>query len=168
MADIRELLPVSASIKSWKELNPDLTASMKLERMGAFLALLLITLVATFNIMGTISRSAIERMNDISVLKAMGATNNLIFRVFLWEGALVGVIGVVLGLIIGLVCCWVIGETNIIQLPDVYSFHEKIPVRVLIPEVVLVGFIALLLSIGSGILPAMKAARLDPVKGLDS
>ncbi|MCK5063670.1 MAG: ABC transporter permease [Candidatus Fermentibacteraceae bacterium] len=168
VADIRELLPVSASIKSWKELNPDLTASMKLERMGAFLALLLITLVATFNIMGTISRSAIERMSDISVLKAMGATNNLIFRVFLWEGALVGVIGVVLGLIIGLVCCWVIGETNIIQLPDVYSFHEKIPVRVLIPEVVLVGFIALLLSIGSGILPAMKAARLDPVKGLDS
>ncbi|MCK4672011.1 MAG: ABC transporter permease, partial [Candidatus Aegiribacteria sp.] len=166
--DIREILPASISIKTWKELNPDLTASMKLERMGAFLALLLITLVATFNIIGTISRSAIERMSDISVLKAMGATDSLIFRIFLWEGALVGVIGVFLGLMIGLACCWVIGETNIIQLPDVYSFHENIPVSISIPEVVLVGFIAFLLSIGSGVLPAMKAARLDPVKGLES
>ena len=60
------LLPAGTSVKTWKELNPDLAASMKLERMGAFLALLLITLVATFNIMGTISRSAIERRHRIS------------------------------------------------------------------------------------------------------
>lgn len=164
---IRYLLPESLSVKTWKEQNPDLTASMKLERMGAFLALLLITLVATFNIMGTISRSAIERRKDISVLKAMGSTDMLIFRIFLWEGTIVGVIGIFFGLLIGLAGCWLIGTTDIIQLPDVYSFHENIPIKVSIPQVVTVGFIAFLLSVGSGVLPAMKAAHLDPVRGLE-
>lgn len=162
------LLPEGVSIRTWKELNPDLTASMKLERMGAFLALLLITLVATFNIMGTISRSAIERRKDISVMKAMGARNRLIFRIFLWEGIMVGIAGVVLGFALGLGGCWLLGNTDIVQLPDVYSFHENIPVRIALSQVLVVGFLAFLLSLASGVLPAMKAAALDPVKGLQS
>jgi lipoprotein-releasing system permease protein len=162
------LLPDGVSIKTWKELNPDLTASMKLERMGAFLALLLITIVATFNIMGTIARSAIERRKDISVIKAMGGNNSLVFSIFLWEGIIVGAAGIALGFIVGLAGCWIIGDTNLIQLPDVYSFHENIPVRISIPRTALVGMLAFILSLASGILPAMKAAGLDPVKGLES
>lgn len=161
------LLTEGMSIKTWKELNPDLTASMKLERMGAFLALLLITLVATFNIMGTIARSAIERRKDISVMKAMGANNRLIFSIFLWEGIYVGAAGIILGFAIGFFGCWLIGDTGLIQLPDVYSFHENIPVKISILRTALVGFFAFLLSLASGILPAMKAAGLDPVKGLE-
>lgn len=160
------LLTDGISVKTWKELNPDLTASMKLERMGAFLALLLITIVATFNIMGTIARSAIERRKDISVMKAMGANNRLVFSIFLWEGIIVGIAGIILGFAIGLIGCWLIGDTGLIQLPDVYSFHENIPVKVSIPQTGLVGFIALLLSLASAILPAMKAAKLDPAPGL--
>ncbi len=162
------LLPAGTSVKTWKELNPDLAASMKLERMGAFLALLLITLVATFNIMGTISRSAIERRKDVSVIKAMGGNNRLIFNIFLWEGIIVGIAGIVLGVLIGLAGCWLIGDTGILQLPDVYSFHENIPVRVSIPRTAMIGLIAFMLSLASGILPAMKAAGLDPVRGLES
>ncbi|RKZ09027.1 hypothetical protein DRQ25_07630 [Candidatus Fermentibacteria bacterium] len=162
------LLPEGTSIRTWKELNPDLAASMKLERMGAFLALLLITLVATFNIMGTISRSAIERRKDVSVIKAMGGSNRLIFSIFLWEGILVGIAGIVLGVFIGLAGCWLIGDSGILQLPDVYSFHENIPVRISIPRTALIGIIAFMLSLASGILPAMKAAGLDPVRGLES
>ncbi len=160
-------LPDGTSIRTWKELNPDLTASMKLERMGAFLALLLITLVATFNIMGTIARSAIERRKDISVLKAMGSNNRLIFSIFLWEGIIVGVAGIILGFLIGLTGCWIIGDTGLIKLPDVYSFHEHIPVRISLERTALVGLLAFLLSLASGILPAMKAAGLDPVRGLE-
>jgi lipoprotein-releasing system permease protein len=162
------LLPQGVSIRSWRELNPDLTASMKLERMGAFLALLLITLVATFNIMGTIARSAIERRKDISVLKAMGASNRLVFRIFLWEGIIVGIAGIALGVFLGLAGCWLIGDTGLITLPDVYSFHENIPVRVSPQQIAVVVSLAFLLSLGSSILPAMKASGMDPVKGLES
>jgi len=167
-AALTPLLPEGVSVRTWRELNPDLTASMKLERMGAFLALLLITLVATFNIMGTISRSAIERRKDISVMKAMGAGDRLIFRIFLWEGVIVGMAGIFLGTVLGLTGCWVIGSTGLITLPDVYSFHQNIPVRVSAPQIALVATMAFLLSLGSGILPAMKAAGMDPVKGLES
>ncbi len=162
------LLPAGTSVRTWKELNPDLAASMKLERMGAFLALLLITLVATFNIMGTISRSAIERRKDVSVIKAMGGNNRLIFSIFLWEGIIVGIAGIVLGVFIGLAGCWLIGDTSLLQLPDVYSFHENIPVKVSISRTFMIGLIAFTLSLASGILPAMKAAGLDPVRGLES
>ncbi len=160
------ILEDGISVKTWKELNPDLTASMKLERMGTFLALLLITLVATFNIMGTIARSAIERRKDISVMKAMGANNMLIFSIFLWEGIIVGIAGIILGLFFGLTGCWLIGSTSLINLPDVYSFHQNIPVRISLLRTAVVGIIAFLLSLLSGIVPAMKAAGLDPVKGL--
>jgi len=165
---IEPILPSGTRIITWKELNPHLTASMKLERMGAFLALLLITLVATFNIMGTISRSAIERRKDISVMKAMGASGRLIFSVFLWEGVMVGLAGVIMGIAAGMAGCWLIGSSGLVQLPDVYSFHESIPVDIAVPQVVLVSLVALGLSLLSGILPAMKAAALDPVKGLES
>jgi len=165
-AAVGRVLPAGTVLRTWEDMNPDLTASIKLERMGAFLAILLITLVATFNIVGTISRSAIERQSDISVLKAMGARNRLIFRIFLWEGVLVGALGVLIGLALGLAGCWVIGGTHLLRLPDVYSFHERIPVRVSPSDTVTVCAVAFLLSIVSGILPAMKAARIDPVKGL--
>ncbi len=165
---LTSLLPPEATVKSWKELNPHLAASMKLERMGAFLALLLITLVATFNIMGTIARSATERRRDISVLKAMGAENSLIFKVFLWEGVIVGASGIVLGTALGLAGCWFIGDSGMISLPDIYSFHENIPVVVSPAQVLLVTVIAFLLSLSSGVLPAMKAAGSDPVRGLES
>jgi len=167
IAEASGLLFEGVKIKTWMELNPDLTASMKLERMGAFLALLLITLVATFNIMGTIARSAIERRKDIAVLKAMGANNTLIFNIFLWEGIIVGAAGIVLGLLFGLAGCWLIGNTGLIQLPDVYSFHENIPVNISLRSTALVALMAFLLSLASGILPAMKAASLDPAPGLE-
>ncbi|MBD3276795.1 MAG: FtsX-like permease family protein, partial [Candidatus Aegiribacteria sp.] len=126
------------------------------------------TLVATFNIMGTIARSAIERRKDIAVLKAMGADNRLVFRVFLWEGITVGLAGITAGLVIGLTGCWIIGSTGLIELPDVYSFHENIPVLISLPQVVLVCSMAFVLSLGSGVFPALKAARLDPVRGLEN
>lgn len=163
---LQGVLPPGVSVRSWKELNPSLAASIKLERMGAFLAILLITLVATFNIMGTIARSAIERQVDISVLKAMGARDRLIFRIFLWEGVLVGALGVFIGLVVGLAGCWVIGGTDLLNLPDVYSFHQHIPVNVSAADTVLVCLVALALSTVSGIVPALKAAKLDPVRGL--
>ncbi len=163
---VERLLPEGAVLQSWRERNPDLLASMKLERLGSFLAIALITLVATFNIVGTISRSAVERRSDIAMLKAMGATRSLVARVFLWEGVLVGSTGAAIGLALGLAGCWVLGSTGLVTLPDVYAFHEHIPVKVSGLNVAVVAAVAVGLSTASAAFPALRASGMDPVRGL--
>ncbi len=160
------LLPETALLETWQERNPGLMASMKLERLGSFMAILLIILVATFNIVGTISRSAVERTGDIAILKAMGAERRLIMRVFLWEGVLVGTVGEAAGVALGLAGCWVLGSTDLVHLPDVYSFHENMPLRMSLVNILMISAAAMVLSVASGVVPAVRAASLDPIRGL--
>ena len=161
------LLPDSLRATTWEDRNPSLTASMQLEKIGSFAAILLITLVASFNILGTVARSVVERRSDIAILKAIGAGRGLILRVFLWEGLLVGLAGVGFGLVLGLGGCIVLSGTDLITLPDVYSFHEHLPVRVNITDVAAVALAALAISTASAFVPARRAALLDPVDGLE-
>ncbi len=167
-ADLTRILPDTLGVTTWQQRNPSLSASLQLEKLGAFAAILLITLVASFNILGTISRSVLERRKDIAILKAMGAQNGLVLRIFLWEGLLVGLAGVVAGIVAGLSGCYLLSSTNLVSLPDVYSFHEHIPVRTTPFDVVVVAFSAMALSTASALVPALKAARLDPMEGLRS
>ncbi|MCP4646376.1 MAG: ABC transporter permease [bacterium] len=163
---IEAIIPESMQVLTWQQRNPALYASIELERMGAFAAILLITLVASFNITGTIARSVVERRRDISILKAMGATKKLIIRVFLWEGLLVGIVGALSGILLGLAGCWLISSTNIIQLPDVYSFHDTFPMKISFLAVFTAGGVAVLISLLAALIPASRASVLDPVKGL--
>jgi lipoprotein-releasing system permease protein len=163
-----EVIPDTLTVTTWQERNPSLSASLQLEKLGSFAAILLITLVASFNILGTVSRSVVERRRDIAILKAMGAQNGLILRVFLWEGLLVGAVGVVLGLALGLSGCYILSSTDLIALPDVYSFHEHIPVKVAPPDVAAVAIAAMFLSVASAFVPARKASSLNPIRGLQS
>lgn len=159
-------VPDSMSVLTWQQRNPALYASLKLERLGAFAAILLITLVASFNITGTIARSVVERRRDIAVLKAMGANRQLILRVFLWEGMLVGLTGAISGVLLGLAGCWIIGSTGIIQLPDVYSFHDSFPMKISFQAVFTAGGVAVLISLLAALVPAARASGLEPTKGL--
>lgn len=163
---VKNAIPDSLTVLTWRERNPALSASMKLERLGSFAAILLITLVASFNITGTISRTVVERRRDIAVLKAMGAGKRLIMKIFLWEGMLVGLTGAVSGILLGLAGCWVIGSTHIIKLPDVYSFHESFPMKISAAAVIAAGGVAVLISLLAALIPAARASALDPVKGL--
>jgi lipoprotein-releasing system permease protein len=165
-AAVAPLLPEGTRLETWQDRNPGLTASMKLENLGSFMAILLIILVATFNIVGTISRSAAERSSDIAILKAMGAARRLIMKVFLWEGVLVGTVGVAVGVILGLAGCWVLGSTGLVHLPDVYSFHENMPMKISVASILVTAAAAMILSVASGVVPAVRAASMDPVRGL--
>ena len=165
---VEEIIPdsMNVSVLTWQQRNPALYASLKLERLGAFAAILLITLVASFNITGTIARSVVERRRDIAVLKAMGANRRLILRVFLWEGLLVGFTGAISGIALGLAGCWLIASTGILQLPDVYSFHDSFPMKISFPAVFTAGGAAILISLLAALVPAARASTLEPTKGL--
>ncbi len=163
---VESIVPDSMNVLTWQQRNPALYASLKLESMGAFAAILLITLVASFNITGTIARSVVERRRDIAVLKAIGAHRQLILRVFLWEGLLVGFTGAISGILLGLAGCWLIASANIIQLPDVYSFHDSFPMKISFQAVFTAGGAAILISLLAALVPAARASGLEPVKGL--
>lgn len=160
------ILPDSLEALTWQQRNPALYASLELEKMGSFAAILLITLVASFNITGTISRTVVERRRDVAVLKSMGAERKLILKVFLWEGMLVGLTGAAAGIALGLAGCWAIGSTGLIQIPDVYSFHDSFPMKVSPAAVLIAGGAAVLISLLAAVIPAARAASLDPVEGL--
>lgn len=160
---LEAFLPDSLQVMTWKQRNPALAASMQLERLGSMAALLLITLVATFNIMGTVARSVVERRRDIAVLRAMGGSDALVARIFLWEGAFVGVTGALLGVGIGLLGCHILSSTGLVTLPDVYSFHDNLPVMVSATSTLIAALAAVAMSILSAMIPAGKAASMDPV-----
>jgi len=163
---LENVLPEELRVLTWQQRNPALYASLKLEKLGSFAAILLITLVASFNITGTISRTVVERRRDIAVLKSMGAERKLILRVFLWEGMLVGLTGAATGIVLGVLGCWLIGSTDIIQLPDVYSFHDHFPMKISIPGIFTAGGAAVLISLLAALVPAWRASAFDPVEGL--
>lgn len=159
-------LPDSLIVLTWQQRNPALAASMKLERIGSMAALLLITLVATFNIMGTVARSVVERRRDIAVLRALGGSDGMISRIFIWEGAFVGITGAVMGVSLGLLGCSILASTGIVSLPDVYSFHDNLPIRVSPAGVALAALAAVVMSVVSALIPAGRAARLEPATAL--
>ncbi len=160
---LEAFLPDSLQVLTWKQRNPALAASMKLERLGSMAALLLITLVATFNIMGTVARSVVERRRDIAILRAMGGSDSLVARIFLWEGVFVGVTGAAIGVALGLLLCHILSSTGLVSLPDVYSFHDNLPVRVSPLNTLVAALSAVAMSILSAMVPAGRAASLDPV-----
>jgi len=129
-----------------------------------FIILILIVLVASFNIIGTLTMIVIEKSREIAILKAMGATRQGIMSIFIVQGIIIGVIGTVIGVPLGY------GISLLIQhfytLPaDVY-YISHIPAKTRISDLLLVASSAIGISLLSTLYPSWQAAKLDPVEAL--
>ncbi len=150
----------------WSETNKNLFSWMTLEKWGMFLVLALIIAVAAFNIVSTLMMVVMEKTTDIGVLKAMGARDGSIVRIFLLQGFVVGVAGTVLGAALGGAIVWVQRTFHVISLPpDVYSI-SSLPMQIRLWDVVAVVVLALGLSVLSAVYPAWRAAKLKPVDAI--
>jgi len=153
-------------VKTWKEINPNFFSALKLQKVVMFLVLILIVLVAGFNIISTLIMSVIEKRQEIAILKAMGATSRGIGRIFLCQGLLLGLAGTLLGLTGGYLICRLAAAYPLIRLdPDVY-YLSHLPVEIRPIEFLLVGASSLLLCVVATFYPARQAARLDPAETL--
>lgn len=152
-------------VESWKELNRNLFSAMFLEKIAMFVALLFVVLVASFGILASNLMSVLEKSKEIAILKAMGAPDKLIQRVFVAEGLVLGLLGAAGGITVGLSLCWALDRFGFPFNENVY-YIERLPVVVNPVEVAVVGLAALAIVWLSSLYPARVASRMRPVDGL--
>ncbi len=154
------------TLRDWKRMNEGLFSALKLEKMGMALVLLLIVLVAAFNIVSTLIMVVTDKTREIGILRSMGMTATGILRVFMLQGLIIGVAGTVLGLCGGLALSWAIDYFGLISLPgDVYLISE-IPITLDPLDLALIVVLSILISFTATIYPSRQAARLPPVEAI--
>lgn len=152
--------------KDWMRMNDNLFSALKLEKTAMFIILTLIVLVAAFNIASTLIMMVMEKTRDIAILKAMGATDASIRRIFVFKGMVIGTVGTVLGGILGFVICVLLKRYKFIELPgDVYYF-TALPVQLQITDVLVIAGASLLICFLATLYPARQASRLNPVEAI--
>lgn len=150
--------------RDWMQMNRNLFSALKLEKTMMFLLLVLITIVASFNIVSTLTMIVTEKQKEIAILKAMGATSTSIRRVFMLNGLIIGLTGTTIGIPLGYAFLWLI-QTFWTFDPTVY-YISRIPVHVLASDVSLVAGSAIVISFFATVFPARQAARLEPAAAL--
>lgn len=153
--------------RDWIQMNQNLFSALKLEKVVMFIILILIVLVAAFNIASTLIMMVMEKTKDIAILKAMGATDLSIRKIFVFKGMVIGIVGTILGMISGFILCFVLERYRIVELTgDIYYFTTTLPVKLEILDVVLIGSAALVICLLATLYPAVQAARLQPVEAI--
>ncbi|TLY12382.1 MAG: FtsX-like permease family protein [Nitrospirae bacterium] len=150
--------------RDWMQLNRNLFSALKLEKIMMFLLLVLITIVASFNIVSTLTMIVSEKQREIAILKAMGATRKAIMRIFMLNGLIIGLTGTVIGIPLGYTFLWLI-QTYWTFDPTVY-YISHVPVHVQALDVILVSFSAILISFAATLYPSWQAGKLDPAAAL--
>jgi lipoprotein-releasing system permease protein len=153
--------------RDWMQMNQNLFRALKMERWVMAIILILIVLVAAFNIASSLIMLVMGKTRDIAILKAMGATNKSIRKIFVFNGMVIGALGTVLGLGLGLLLCTLLKHYDIYELTgDIYYFTTTLPVKIEIHWVLGIVTASLVICFLATLYPARQAARLDPVEAI--
>jgi lipoprotein-releasing system permease protein len=153
-------------VSDWIKMNSNFFSALKLEKVVMFVILTLIILVASFNIVSSLTMLVMEKGRDIAILKAMGATTSSIRKIFVLEGFLIGICGTALGVLGGLFLCDMLQKYKFIELPpDVYHI-STLPVKMEGLDLAVIALAAMCISLVATLYPSRKAARLDPAEAL--
>ncbi|MDM8524419.1 lipoprotein-releasing ABC transporter permease subunit [Desulfococcaceae bacterium HSG8] len=152
--------------RDWMQMNQNLFSALKLEKTVMFIILALIILVAAFNIASSLIMMVMEKTRDIAILKAMGATDKSIRRIFTYKGMAIGFIGTTLGVCIGSLLCTLLKHYKFIELPGNVYYITTLPVQLEAPDVLIISFAAMVICFLATLYPAHQASKLDPVEAL--
>jgi len=150
--------------RDWMKLNKNLFSALKMEKFMMFVLLVLVVIVASFNIVSTLTMIVVEKHREIAILKAMGATGKAVTRIFMLNGLVIGVVGTAIGIPLGYGFCWAIQEFY--TLPGDVYYLSHIPVNIKIMDVLTVAISAITITFLATIHPCRQAARLDPAEAI--
>jgi lipoprotein-releasing system permease protein len=152
-------------IRDWKEMNKGLFSALELEKIVTFIILSIAIVVGSFCIICTLLLMVTEKSKEIAILKATGASDVGILKVFMTEGMIIGGIGTVLGVVTGLVLCLGLLWFGVRLDPDVY-YVDRLPINVDPIDYLVVAMCSFGITIAATIYPAVAASRLRPVEGI--
>lgn len=166
--EIADKSPYRVTIQPWYDINRDFFEALQVEKVAMFIILLLIVIVASFNIVGTLIMVVSQKTREIGILKSMGASNGQILRIFLFHGVLIGLVGTSLGVACGLWLCRFVArdiEKVFVMPPAVYGM-DRLPVVVDPGVILFLAGSALVICVLASIIPSFRASRLNPVEAL--
>lgn len=154
------------NVFTWYDLHKDFYSILKVERWAAFILLSLIIAVASFNILGSLTMTVIEKKRDIGILKAMGASEKMITRIFMFEGIVVGLVGMISGSLIGLGLALLQINFKIYKLDTSVYKLEALPIDLRVTDFIFIPLAALLLCFLASLYPSIRAAKQKPVESI--
>jgi lipoprotein-releasing system permease protein len=165
-AELERLLDYPYRSLDWQAQNASLFGALKLEKLAMGLILLLIVIVAAFNIVGTLTMVVTDKAREIGILRAMGLPSRSVRTVFVLQGAIIGLVGTVLGTTLGLVVAWLIDRGKLIELkPEVY-FIDHLPIQVQALDCVVIVLASMAVATLATIYPSRRAAGMAPVEAI--
>lgn len=153
-------------VDDWQKQNASLFSALKLEKFAMGVILLLIVLVASFNIVSTLIMVVTDKIREIGILRAMGLTAKDITRIFVWQGVVIGFIGTAVGTLLGLVLSLLLKRYQFITLPGDVYFVDKLPVDLNLPDILTIVLASLAISFIATLYPARRAADYTPVEAI--
>jgi len=172
--ELSRQFPFPYIIRPWQSLYGSFLSALKLEKLGLFIVLAIIVLVAAFNIATTLIMVVMEKNRDIAILRAMGATARSIMKIFVFEGAIIGVLGTTLGTLFGVglahfadpIIKWLEAVLGIRIFDQAVYGMEHFPSELVLSDVLSVVVVALGISLAATVYPAWRASRMDPAEAL--
>ncbi|GJL77641.1 MAG: ABC transporter permease [Nitrospinaceae bacterium] len=171
---IQERLKFPYFVRDWMRMNKNLFSALQLEKVVMFVILILIILVAAFNIVSTLFMVVMEKTKEIAIMKAMGATRTSIIKIFSFQGLIIGVVGTFVGCVGGFTVVPNLNEIvgfienifGITAFPSDVYYLDKLPSEILYLDSFLIVIFSIVICFVASLYPAWRASRLNPVEGL--
>jgi lipoprotein-releasing system permease protein len=152
--------------EDWKRMNASLFSALQLEKIAMGIILLLIVIVAAFNIISTLVMVVTDKTREIGILKSMGFKSSQVQRLFVLQGVVIGLVGTTLGAVGGLFLTWLLDRYEFVKIPGDVYFIDRLPVAFDPVDITTILAASLVISFAATLYPARQAARLFPVEAI--
>lgn len=165
-ADIIPYLPIGLTSQTIREIFPSIFDWLALQNQTIYIVLIIMIAIALLNLVTCLLILVLERTRMVGLLKALGSTNFKIQEIFLYQGALITVSGIVAGTLLGLAVSWLQQQYGFITLPEESYYISKAAVDIVWWQVALVNILTFIICVAVLLLPTFIVARVQPVRAI--